>query len=148
MSTPVDQVVYVAEATADFGREGGIRITDAEPSTFALVKPPGMGGRSGATGVNPEQLFAAGYAACFHGALLFNARQQDVAADGSTVTAKVAIGRVADGGFGLAVELDIHLPGVAQDRAEALVAVAHDACPYSRATRGNIDVTLTTRTDA
>ena len=148
MSTPVDQVVYVAEATADFGREGGIRITAAEPSTFALVKPPGMGGRSGATGVNPEQLFAAGYAACFHGALLFNARQQDVAADGSTVTAKVAIGRVADGGFGLAVELDIHLPRVAQDRAEALVAVAHDACPYSRATRGNIDVTLTTRTDA
>lgn len=147
MSTPLEQVVYVAEASADFGREGGVRIIDAEPSAFSLVKPPGMGGRGGDSGVNPEQLFAAGYAACFHGALLFNARQEGVAADGSTVTARVSIGRVADGGFGLAVELEIHLPGVPQDKAEALVEIAHGACPYSRATRGNIDVELRTRTD-
>jgi lipoyl-dependent peroxiredoxin len=147
MSTPLEQVVYIAEASADFGREGGVRILDAEPSAFSLVKPPGMGGRGGDAGVNPEQLFAAGYAACFHGALLFNARHQGVALDGSTVTARVSIGRVADGGFGLAVELEIHLPGVPQDKAEALVEIAHVACPYSRATRGNIDVELRTRTD-
>ena len=143
MTVPVDQPVYVAEATADFGREGGVRIVDAEPGAFALVKPLGMGGRAGTVGVNPEQLFAAGWAACFHGALLFHARQAGVPTEGSAVTARVAIGRVADGGFGLAAELEVRLPGVPRARADELAAIAHGACPYSRATRGNIDVTVT-----
>lgn len=148
MTVPVDQPVYVAEATADYGREGGVRIVDADPSALSLVKPPGMGGREGDVGVNPEQLFAAGWAACFHGALLFQARQAGVPTEGSSVSARVTIGRVADGGYGLAAALDVRLPGVPQARADELAASAHAACPYSRATRGNIEVTVTAHGDA
>lgn len=142
MTTPLTKVLYTAQATADFGREGGVRIED-NPLTFSLAKPPGMGGKPGDEGVNPEQLFAAGYAACFHGALLFHARAQKIDASESSVAAKVDIGTVDSDGLGLAVELVIHLPDVSSEDASALVATAHDACPYSRATRGNIEVTLT-----
>lgn len=142
MTTPVTKTLYTAQATADFGREGGVRIED-NPLTFSLAKPPGMGGKPGDEGVNPEQLFAAGYAACFHGALLFHARAQKADASGSSVTANVDIGTVDPDGLGLAVELLIDLPNVPSDEASALVAKAHDACPYSRATRGNIEVALT-----
>jgi lipoyl-dependent peroxiredoxin len=145
MTTSLQKVVYTAEATADFGRDGGVTISDS-PLTFALAKPPGMGGKEGAEGANPEQLFAAGYAACFHGALLFQARARKIAADGSRVTARVDIGPVAGGGLGLGVELIVQLPGVDETDAASLVETAHDACPYSRATRGNIDVRLTVKT--
>lgn len=99
-----------------------------------------MGGKDGDEATNPEQLFAAGYAACFHGALLFIARQDKIAVTGSTVTAKVTIGSVEAGGFGLAVTLEVSLPDVDEDHAQSLVGKAHMACPYSRATRRNIEV--------
>lgn len=145
--TPIEDVVYIAEATADFGRDGGVTIVDADPSAFRLVKPPGMGGKGGGGGVNPEQLFAAGYAACFHGALLFHARRLGTPADGSSVTARVSIGRTADGGFGLAATLVVHLPGLTEDEARVATEAAHAACPYSRAVSGNIPVTLDVLTD-
>lgn len=145
--TPIEDVVYTAEATADFGRDGGVTIVDADPDALRLVKPPGMGGKGGDEGVNPEQLFAAGYAACFHGALLFHARRLGTPADGSTVTARVSIGRTADGGFGLAAEIVVRLPGLTEDEARAATDAAHAACPYSRAVSGNIAVTIEILTD-
>lgn len=145
MTARLDKVVYTAAATADFGRDGGVKIADSELS-FALSKPPGMGGKADAPGANPEQLFAAGYAACFHGALLYHARAQKVDASDSNVTARVDIGPVSDGGLGLAVQLEVMLPGVDPAAAERLTATAHEACPYSRATRGNIEVEITVTT--
>jgi Ohr subfamily peroxiredoxin len=105
------------------------------------LKPPvEMGGPGGAT--NPEELFAAGYAACFQSALGVVARREKVSVDGSTVTAKVSIGTIAGGGFGLAVELDVHIPDVDAATTETLIKGAHEVCPYSNATRGNIEVVL------
>ena len=100
-----------------------------------------MGGPGGAA--NPEMLFAAGYAACFHSALKVVARQEKVGADGSEVAASVGIGPLDNGGFGLTVELRVSVPDLDRDTAEKLVARAHEVCPYSNATRGNIPVTLT-----
>jgi Ohr subfamily peroxiredoxin len=97
-----------------------------------------MGGAGGAT--NPEQLFAAGYAACFHSALKVVADGADLT--DSAVSASVSIGTLPSGGFGLAVELDVHAPQLDHDTALALVEKAHQVCPYSNATRGNIDVAL------
>lgn len=145
MITHVQKAVYTAEATADFGRDGGVTISDSDLS-FSLTKPPGMGGKAGAAGANPEQLFAAGYAACFHGALLYHARGQKVDASGSSVTAQVDIGPVEGEGLGLAVRLQVALPGVEQQAAQRLTATAHEACPYSRATRGNIEVEISVTT--
>jgi Ohr subfamily peroxiredoxin len=99
-----------------------------------------MGGGGGAT--NPEQLFAAGYAACFHSALKLVAGQEDVDMTGTEVSATVSIGMLDGGGFGLAVELDVDIPAADQATAEALAAKAHEVCPYSNATRGNVDVQL------
>ncbi len=106
-----------------------------------LSTPRELGGQGGAA-TNPEQLFAAGYSACFIGALKFVAgqRKQTLPADAS-ITGKVGIGQIP-GGFGLEVELHINLPGLEREAAEALVAAAHQVCPYSNATRGNIDVRL------
>ncbi len=106
-----------------------------------LSTPRELGGQGGAA-TNPEQLFAAGYSACFIGALKFVAgqRKQTLPADAS-ITGKVGIGQIP-GGFGLEVELHISLPGLEREAAEALVAAAHQVCPYSNATRGNIDVRL------
>ena len=92
---------------------------------------------------NPETLFAAGYAACFQGALANRAQTQGIDTSDSTVTADVSLGKTADGGVGLAVELKVEIPGVERAKAEELVELAHQFCPYSRATRGNINVTLT-----
>ena len=106
--------------------------------------PKAMGG-DGGEGTNPEQLFAAGYAACFANAMRSSARRdgaEDVV-DGGSVTAHVDIGALGKGRFGLAVELEIELPGLPQQAAEDLVDRAHQRCPYSNATRGNIEVTLT-----
>jgi lipoyl-dependent peroxiredoxin len=101
------------------------------------------GGGGGGQGTNPEQLFAAGYAACFLGAVKLVGRQQKIALpDDATVTATVGIGAV-DPGYALAVELAIHLPGIAPEVARSIVQAAHERCPYSHATRGNVDVKLT-----
>ena len=131
--------VYTATATATGdGRNGR---TESEDGLLALdVRiPKEMGGPGGAT--NPEQLFAAGYAACFHSALKLVGKDADLT--GSEVSASVSIGMLATGGFGLGVELDVHAPNLDHDTALALVQNAHEVCPYSNATRGNIDVALT-----
>lgn len=143
----LERILYSAVATADMGRDGRVS-TDDGRLAVGLTKPPGMGGRSDDAGTNPEQLFAAGYAGCFHGALLFHARDAGVDAAGSDVTATVHIGRLPDdGGLALAVELVVRCPGVDPEVLDGLVAKAHESCPYSRATRGNIEVTIRTTND-
>ncbi|GAA3516182.1 organic hydroperoxide resistance protein [Actinocatenispora rupis] len=140
MSNRPTKILYTAEATADGGRAGRVRSTDGAVD-LKLAPPVEMGGDG--AGSNPEQLFAAGYGACFHSALGVVARRARVDVEGSTVTAKVGIGPTGSGGYGLAVELLVALPGVAPEAARELVEQAHQVCPYSNATRGNIDVTLT-----
>jgi lipoyl-dependent peroxiredoxin len=137
------QVLYTASATASGdGRDGHVETSDG---TFALdlAVPKEMGGAGGAA--NPEQLFAAGYAACFHGALRLVARRAKADVTGSVVGAEVGIGPNGSGGFGLTVQLVVDLPAVPREAAEQLVEQAHQVCPYSNATRGNIDVALTVR---
>ena len=132
--------IYTAEATATGGREGRTTSSDGVLD-LALAVPKEMGGPGGEK-TNPEQLFAAGYSSCFHSALTLVARGQKQRIDGSSVTADVGIGPEG-GGFGLEVELKVAIPGVDRETATALVEKAHEVCPYSKATRGNIDVTLT-----
>jgi osmotically inducible protein OsmC len=134
------KVLYTAEATAVGGRQGHVRSSDGVID-LDLALPKEMGGAGGA-GSNPEQLFAAGYAACFQSALALLARGEGTSVEGSTVTGRVGIGR-DDTGFGIQVELLVSIPGVERSHAEALVHKAHELCPYSKATRGNVDVTLT-----
>ena len=134
--------IYTAVATASGdGRNGHARSSDGIVDVD-LATPAEMGGAGGAT--NPEQLFAAGYAACFHSAMKLVARQQKLAISDSSVTADVGIGPDGAGGFGLEVTLHVELRGLDQAAAEALVAAAHQVCPYSNATRGNVPVTLET----
>ena len=134
-------VLYTTKATATGGRDGEAKTADG---TFAvkLATPKELGG-AGGQGNNPEQLFAAGYSACFIGAMKFVASQggPKVPAD-ANVTATVGIGPRSEGGFGLEVALNIALPGLERAAAEELVAKAHQVCPYSNATRNNIDVKL------
>lgn len=134
-------VLYTAtaHATGD-GRNGHARSEDGILDIDLRI-PKEMGGTGGAA--NPEMLFAAGYAACFHSALKVVGRREKASVDGSEVTASVGIGTVGNGGFGLTVDLTVTLPGVDRPTAEKLVALAHEVCPYSNATRGNIPVTLT-----
>jgi lipoyl-dependent peroxiredoxin len=140
MTIAVDKVAYTAKATAQGGRDGKFATDDGKLDV--VVAPPVEMGGSG-KGTNPEQLFAAGYAACFHSALKLVARKTRQDADGSTVTAEVGIGPINGGaGFGLEVVLEVSLPGVDRAAAEELVAKAHEVCPYSNATRGNIKVDL------
>jgi Ohr subfamily peroxiredoxin len=137
------EVLYTAEALASGdGRNGHVHSSDGLLDTDVAI-PAEMGGRGGST--NPEQLFAAGYAACFHSALraVAGGAKVRLGAD-TTVAASVGIGSNGAGGFGLTVALTAHLPGLEQAEAEKLVEQAHQVCPYSNATRGNIDVTLTT----
>ncbi|WP_432157978.1 MULTISPECIES: organic hydroperoxide resistance protein [unclassified Streptomyces] len=131
-------VLYTAVATAENGRDGRVATDDGRLDI--VVNPPAEMGGSGA-GTNPEQLFAAGYSACFQGALGVVARQDGADVTGSTVTAKVGIGR-NDDGFGLVVEISAHIPNVDAETARTLVKKAHQVCPYSKATRGDISVTL------
>lgn len=145
LPTPLQTRVYTAVVTADAGRDGSVR-SDNGALSLPLGRPPGMGGSHEDGNTNPEQLFAAGYAACFHSALLFIARQQRITAAGSAVTASVTIGKVDDGGFGLDVTLEVDLPDVEEADAQRLIDAAHAACPYSRATRGNIEVEVRRRT--
>lgn len=137
---PIQQsdVLYTAVATAQGGRDGRVATDDGRLDV--VVNPPKEMGGSG-SGTNPEQLFAAGYSACFQGALGVVARQENADISGSTVTAKVGIGKNAEG-FGIIVEISADIPGVDQATAKALVEKAHQVCPYSKATRGNITVTL------
>ena len=134
-------VLYKTQAKATGGRDGHAATLDGSLDV-KLTTPKELGGGGGA-GNNPEQLFAAGYAACFIGAMKFVASQggPKVPAD-TAVTSTVGIGPRSEGGFGLTVELAVSLPGVPHAEAEALVAKAHQVCPYSNATRGNIDVKL------
>ena len=140
------KALYTATATAtDAGRNGRTR-TDDGRLDLELSMPEGMGGPGG-DGTNPEQLFAAGYAACFANAMRSVARRagDESVVDGATVTAHVDIGAIGGGRFGLAVRLEADVPRLAQADAEDLVARAHERCPYSNATRGNIEVGLTVR---
>jgi len=137
----VQQILYTAQATATGGRDGRAVSSD-QALDVKLTTPRELGG-AGGEGTNPEQLFAAGYSACFIGAIRFVAGKEKIAvpADAS-IEGNVGIGPIPTG-FGLQVELKISLPGVPREQAEALVQKAHQVCPYSNATRGNIDVTLT-----
>lgn len=140
-NTPVvpEKILYTAVATATAGREGRAKSDDgALDVTLAL--PKALGG-SGSGGTNPEQLFAAGYSACFGSALGHVARQQKVVTGPVSVTAKVSLGP-AGAGFGLAVDLVVAVPELPREQAMALVEAAHQVCPYSNATRGNIRVDL------
>jgi len=135
--TVLDKRLYTAVATATGGRDGRASSDDGVLDV-ALVPPRSLGG-SGATGTNPEQLFAAGYAACFGSAIGAVARGKKITPGAVSVTAKVTLG-TAGQAYGLAVELDVSLPELPRDQAEELVAAAHQVCPYSNATRGNIQV--------
>jgi lipoyl-dependent peroxiredoxin len=132
--------VYTAVTTSSGGGRNGRVRSDDGIIDQEVKQPPALGGPGGAT--NPEQLFAAAYAACFHGALRVVAKKEGVAipAD-ATVDAAVGIGS-DDTGFGINAVITAHLPGVDQEKADELVAAAHQVCPYSKATRGNIDVQL------
>ncbi|MEU0495475.1 organic hydroperoxide resistance protein [Mycobacterium sp. NPDC006124] len=139
------KTLYTAEALATGeGRDGQARSADGRLD-FQLAIPKEMGGSG--DGTNPEQLFAVGYAACFHSALRLVARQEKADVSDSTVGSRVSIGTLDGGGFGLAVELEITMPNVDHATAQALAEKAHTVCPYSNATRGNIDVTLVVTDD-
>jgi osmotically inducible protein OsmC len=136
----IEKVLYRAQATASGGREGSAASSDGVLNV-QLSTPRELGG-AGGPGTNPEQLFAAGYSACFLGALKFVAAQEKVVLPGATrVTGSVGIGAIPTG-FGIEVELQIAVPGLARETAQALVDKAHIVCPYSNATRNNIDVRL------
>jgi osmotically inducible protein OsmC len=135
------EILYAAEATTTGGREGHARTSDGRLDVDLEV-PSEMGG-TGGPGTNHEQLFAAGYAACFQSALLRFASGRNLDLSGSRVTARVGIGPLSTGGLGLAAALDLDAPGISRADAVELMERAHETCPYSRATRGNIDVTLT-----
>ncbi|MET0391153.1 MAG: organic hydroperoxide resistance protein [Polyangiales bacterium] len=141
MGTPVtlEKPLYTAVASATSGRDGRIKSDDGILD-LAVVPPKALGGKDGA-GTNPEQLFAAGYAACFGSALGVVARSQKVKTGPVHITAHVTLGQVGQG-FGLAVKLSASLPELPREQAEALVKAAHQVCPYSNATRGNIQVDL------
>ncbi|MDG2530307.1 organic hydroperoxide resistance protein [Caulobacter endophyticus] len=130
--------LYQTRATATGGREGTVRSNDGLLDV-RLAMPKALGGKE--DGTNPEQLFAAGYAACFQSAMAFVARQKRIPLTGSTVTGVVGLA-AQEVGFKLEVALDVETQGLSQEEAEALVATAHQVCPYSNATRGNIDVAL------
>lgn len=134
-------VVYTAESTATGGGRDG-HVKSADNRIDLDTRPPKEAGGSG-EGTNPEQLFSAGYAACFLGALLLVARNEKISLDDATgLTAQVGFGKDSDGGFGINAHLIGYLPGLKQSQADDLMNKAHQVCPYSKATRGNIDVTL------
>jgi len=140
MVTKVEKVVYRAHATSTGGRDGTSKTSDGLLNV-KLTVPREMGGAGG--GVNPEQLFAAGYSACFIGAMKFVAGTQKIALPTDTsIDATVGIGQIP-AGFGIEVQMVVNVPGMERAAAQALVDKAHQVCPYSNATRGNIDVSIT-----
>lgn len=137
----IENVLYRAQATATGGREGRTEIPAADLA-LKLTTPKELGG-AGNQGVNPEQLFAAGYSACFIGAMKFVAGRDKISLPADlSINGLVGIGAIPNG-FGIEVELQISLPGMDKAQAQELIHKAHSVCPYSNATRGNIDVTLT-----
>jgi lipoyl-dependent peroxiredoxin len=134
------KILYTAEAVVEGGREGHGRTSDVRLEVDLSI-PEEIGG-TGGPGTNPEQLFAVGYVACFQSALLGVARGRGLDASDSTITSRVGIGPTGHGGFGLRVALDLHAPQLQRGEAEELMARAHERCPYSNATRGNVEVTL------
>ena len=139
------KTIYTAEAlTTGDGRDGHARSSDGRLD-LELAIPKEMGGSG--DGTNPEQLFAIGYAACFHSALRLVGRQDKIDVSDSAVGARVSLGQIDNGAFGLAVELEVTLPNMDHDAAQALTEKAHQVCPYSNATRGNIDVKLVVTDD-
>ncbi|MCG7382576.1 organic hydroperoxide resistance protein [Paenibacillus sp. ACRRY] len=136
----IQQKMYETTVKAVGGRNGYVE--SSSPELRLDVRTPKEMGGAGGEGTNPEQLFAAGYAACFDSALNMVARMQKIKLEGTEVTATVHFGKMEDGGFGIAATLDVLAKGVDKATAEKLVEAAHQACPYSRATRGNIDVEL------
>lgn len=138
------EVVYTAESTAlDGGRDGHVKSTDGKIDLD--TRPPKEMGGSG-EGVNPELLFSAGYAACFLGALRLVARNGKVDLDDATaITARIGFGKDSEGGFGLTGQLIGYLPGLEQEQADDLMQQAHQVCPYSKATRGNVDIELSAK---
>lgn len=135
------KALYTATATVHGGREGSIESSDGVLK-HSLSMPKELGG-SGGSGTNPEQLFAAGYGACYESALMNIARKEGIELKEVEINSNVSIGKdESDGGFKLAVRLDVKLPGIERAKAEELARKAHDFCPYSKATRGNIDVEL------
>ena len=140
MASP-ETVLYTAHATATGGREG--RAVSSDSALDVKLSTPRELGGAGGDGTNPEQLFAAGYSACFIGAMKAVAAQDKLKLPGEiSIDGSVGIGQIP-GGFGIAVELKIAVPGMEPAELQALVDKAHQVCPYSNATRGNIDVTLT-----
>jgi Ohr subfamily peroxiredoxin len=139
VDTRPTKIMYVAEATAHGGRDGYVTSHDGQIE-LRVALPTALGGDG--RGTNPEQLFAAGYSACFHNALVLVGRRAGLDLTGSTVAAKVGIGPNTARGYGLAVALNVSLPLVDQDLAARLVAATHQVCPYSNATRDNIDVSI------
>ena len=136
----IQKVLYTAQATATGGRDGRAVSSDGVLN-IQLSTPRELGG-AGGPGTNPEQLFAAGYSACFLSALKFVAGKEQVALPAATnISGRVGIGPIATG-FGIQAELRISVPGLPKEKVQALVEKAHMVCPYSNATRGNIDVTL------
>lgn len=136
----MDRVLYTAEAVVEGGRAGLGRSSDGRLDVTLSV-PRELGG-DGGPGTNPEQLFAVGYAACFESALLGVARGRKLDASDARITSRVGLGPTGHGGFTLSVSLDLHAPHLSADDAMELMARAHERCPYSNATRGNIDVQL------
>lgn len=141
MTTKPDKIVYTAHATATGGREGTAKSADGE-FDLKLSSPKEMGGSG--QGVNPEQMFAAGYAACFLSAMKLAAEQKNKKlADDASIDASVGIGPHPSGnGFALQVGMDVHTPGMDKSEAEDIIQLAHQLCPYSNATRGNVEVSL------
>lgn len=140
MVNKIEKVIYTAHAKSTGGRDGTTRTSDGLLD-LKLAVPKEMGGSGG--GVNPEQLFASGYSACFIGAMKFVTGTQQIALPADTsINASVGIGQIPQG-FGIEVKLEVSIPGMNKTAAEALVAKAHEVCPYSNATRGNIEVTIT-----
>lgn len=140
----IDKALYTAQATSTGGRAGSTASSDGRLKA-TLSTPKALGGDDG-PGTNPEQLFAAGYSACFIGAMKAVAARQKISLPGEVaITADVSIGPMTGkaGAFGISVEMAITVPGMDKAATETLVAAAHEVCPYSNATRGNIDVTLT-----
>ncbi len=137
------KTLYATSATATSGRQGRV-LSDDPALDLSLVSPKSLGGPGG-DGTNPEQLFAAGYAACFGSALGMVARRERVDAGDFSITGHVALGTKDDGKYSLAVELVGDFPALDQEKAEGLMHAAHEVCPYSNATRGNIEVKLSVK---
>lgn len=140
MTTKIEKVIYQAHAKSTGGRDGTTRTSDGILDV-KLAVPKEMGGPG--NGINPEQLFASGYSACFLGAMKFVAGTQKITLPADTsIDATVGIGQIP-AGFGIEVQMNISIPGMDKAAAQALVDKAHQVCPYSNATRGNIEVAIT-----